>query len=1092
MQLLARGVFAFYVEKILRFIAPRRCGSRCGWSILLSCFILGTTFASVRGICQTSAIAPLAPRTGNPSNRTAPQEAAGGPAQTRTVGLDPIAQWEGLAVRSISFEGVSQDRLSFLEGHLAQPVGAPLDREKVAASLRQVFETGLFDSVEVSGQRQEDGVALIFIGKARMFIGVVTVDGAKGATVNAQLQRAGRLNSGTRFTNAKMTEAVEQMRALLADNGFNESTITFDLHPNSEQQLVDIAFHVVSGPQARVGSVTLTGDAGMTPDEFRRHAHLKQGALVDRETVSRSLNGALKFYRKQRRLEAEIKLDSQKYTARKIEFSFTANKGPIVHVLVEGAPLDQERLKRLIPVFEEGAVDDDLLNEGNRRLRDYYQSLGYFEVKVDHNEQSLGPGAVAIKYAVQLGIRRKVASVAVEGNRYFNSATLKSLLSVHEADVLDRHGVYSQALVSADIGALEALYQNNGFSKASITPKTSFTEIQQDDPPGHRSAPAALKVVYQVDEGPQQRVGTVTLDGNEHVDTEKLLPLINTESDQLFSPRLLAGDRDALVTDYLSRGFDQARVEVEENNEADDPSKVDVVFHIVEGRQIFIRNVLLTGLQYTRRDTVAKAITLHSGDPLNESALMETQRNLYDFALFSEVDTAVQNSNGAETYKTILIHAVEARRWTMTYGAGFETQTGTPQNNCAGYIASGVECTPNGRTGVSPRVLFNVTRNNLFGREQSGSLQATYGLLEQKINFTFQNPHFRANRNLGLAFTGGYANSQDVTTYEASRLDGSMRWTQGFNRVGSGILRANTFIYEFDYRRVKVAESSLQVYPDAVAVYATAVRVGGPAFTWLRDTRDSPIDAHRGSYWSFQNFVSAPEFGAEVGFNRLDLSNSTFHGFDKNRFVLARNTRYGQERAFGSDSARLIPLPERLYSGGATSLRGFSINAAGPRDGETGFPIGGAGALINSTELRLPPPTLPYFGNALSLVIFEDMGNVFTNAGDAWASALRIHQPDRDVCKVLNEPPVPKPIPEGPLTSTGKQGLCSFNYFTHAPGLGLRYHTPVGPIRLDFSYNLNPPIFPVNINYSLSVPDSEPHVGQASHFNFFFSLGQTF
>jgi outer membrane protein assembly factor BamA len=275
-------------------------------------------------------------------------------------------------------------------------------------------------------------------------------------------------------------------------------------------------------------------------------------------------------------------------------------------------------------------------------------------------------------------------------------------------------------------------------------------------------------------------------------------------------------------------------------------------------------------------------------------------------------------------------------------------------------------------------------------------------------------------------------------------------------------------------------------------VYATAVKVGGPAFTWLRDTRDSPIDSHLGSYSSFQEFVSAPQFGAEVGFNRLDLSNSSYHGFNKNRFVLARNTRYGQERAFGSDSERLIPLPERLYSGGATSMRGYSSNAAGPRDGETGFPIGGAGALVNSTELRLPPPTLPYLGNTLSLVLFEDMGNVFTNAGDAWAGALRFHQPDRDVCKVLNDPPIPNPVPGGPATSTGKQGLCRFDYFNHAAGLGLRYHTPVGPIRFDFSYNLNPPIFPVNIDYSLSVPDSQPHVGQASHFNFFFSLGQTF
>ena len=76
-----------------------------------------------------------------------------------------------------------------------------------------------------------------------------------------------------------------------------------------------------------------------------------------------------------------------------------------------------------------------------------------------------------------------------------------------------------------------------------------------------------------------------------------------------------------------------------------------------------------------------------------------------------------------------------------------------------------------------------------------------------------------------------------------------------------------------------------------------------------------------------------------------------------------------------------------------------AINAAGPRDPETGFPIGGAGALINSTELRLPPPTLPWLGNTVSFVLFHDMGNVFANAGDAWESALRIRQPDRAACK---------------------------------------------------------------------------------------------
>ena len=297
-------------------------------------------------------------------------------------------------------------------------------------------------------------------------------------------------------------------------------------------------------------------------------------------------------------------------------------------------------------------------------------------------------------------------------------------------------------------------------------------------------------------------------------------------------------------------------------------------------------------------------------------------------------------------------------------------------------------------------------------------------------------------------------------------------------------------MYEFNFRRVKVEADSLQVAPGEISLLATAVRVGGPALTWIRDSRDSALDAHRGTYTSFQEFLSDKTFGAEAEFNRLDVSNSSYWSFDKNRFVLARNTRYGQERAFGSGSSELIPLPERLYAGGTTSLRGFGENAAGPRDPETGYPIGGAGALSNSTELRLPPPTLPFFGDALSFVLFHDMGNIFANASDAWPSALRFRQPNRAACENITKPINPNVPPPGPVTSTGWQGSCSSNYFSHALGLGLRYNTPAGPIRLDFSYNLNTPIYPVIYNYSNQ--NALPTVGEAGHFNFFFSLGQTF
>ena len=170
-----------------------------------------------------------------------------------------LSQLANLPVVHISYEGVAADKLVSLGGHLPQAEGAPLDPEKVAESLRVLYATGLFDTVEALGQREGSGVALIFRGAPRMFIGTVTVEGARGATVNTQLERASRLDPGTRFTQAKMASAVTVMHEVLAQNGYFESAITYKLTPHPEEQLTDIAFSVVSGPQARVGTVTVTG-----------------------------------------------------------------------------------------------------------------------------------------------------------------------------------------------------------------------------------------------------------------------------------------------------------------------------------------------------------------------------------------------------------------------------------------------------------------------------------------------------------------------------------------------------------------------------------------------------------------------------------------------------------------------------------------------------------------------------------------------------------------------------------------------------------------------------------------------------------------
>jgi len=1018
-------------------------------------------------------------------------------------GAEQLDAWEGKPVLRIEFEGVAASRLAPLPDRLAQQPNAPLRAEDVRQSLRRLYASGLYDSIAAEGSLASGGVVLVFRGTPRTFIGIVSVNGAKGSNTNSLLGRVSRLTPGTRFVASSLDRAEAAMRHSLADGGYYEPVFSYTLTQHPANQLVDIAFTVDSGPHAKIGSVSVNGESGLTEEEFLRYANLKRGHTVDQDTASKALNGVENYYRKEQRLEAEVKLQSKQYVVanKAVDFQFSANRGPVVHVSVDGVKLNDAKMRKLLPIYEEGSVDEDLLNEGNRRLQNYYQRLGFFDVKVQHDEKPPSSNLVEIAFHVQLGARHQVGSVTIAGAKYFDLPTLQERLSVHARDAFDREGVYNQSLVTADVNALESIYQNNGFAHVKVTP-----EILDEDGLGQGKGgqPGAtpnrahgkvvgLKVVYHIAEGEQERIHSVHLEGTERIAAAQLTPLLNSAAGQPLSPESVAGDREALLTYYLSRGFDQAQVDVTQaappgNQETDkqtqvsekkDTNQVDVTFRIREGEQVLLRGLLITGLHYTRPQTIEHGITMKKGKPLDQTALLDTQRNLYDLALFNEVNPVIQNPTGEEPSKTVLLQTTEARRWDLSYGGGFEVQTGTVN----GATSSG----PNGTVGASPRGVLEISRINLFGRDQTISLRGNLGLLEQRVDFVYQYPHIFGDHNLNFSFTAGYNNSQDVITYSASELEGSLRLTEKFNGEHTLFSKANTFIYQFVYRRVKVNQGSVALPIDEIPLLLEAVRVGGPSFTWIRDTRDAPLDAHRGTYTSFQDFISSAIFDSQANFNQLDASNSSYYELGNHRFVLARNTRYGQERAYGNAADESIPLPERLYAGGGNSHRGFGVNDAGPRDPQSGYPIGGAAVFVNSTELRMPPPTLPYFGNAMSFVLFHDMGNVFDNSRDVWPSFLRFRQQDRAGCRNLTPG-----APTGPVTSTGTEGTCSFNYFSHALGLGLRYHTPVGPVRVDFSWNLNPPIYPVTYNTVTEMNLTNPYVGEGAHFNFFFSLGQSF
>ena len=1022
-----------------------------------------------------------------PAGVAAPSQGTEAGVGAQAAGGDSIWQWRGLRVDKIEFEGVTFEKGDPLPAELAQKAGEPLDPEKVRASTRRLFASGRYREIEVRGVREGGGVRLIFFGIAQYYVGRVTILGVKDDRLRSLLEFSTKLDPGKAFTQAAIPAGIDGITQTLKQNGYFESKATATTVADALGAQVDASFTVDIGPQARIGQVVLDGaDPGLTLEEFRKKGKLKPGSKVTRETVSNALTKLRAQYQKKDHLEATVALQKQTYDSsrKQVDYEFHVNQGPEVQVFVEGVKLSKSRLHLLVPIFEEGTIDNDLLNEGLHNIREFMQQQGYFDADVHVKVVGEDTPSEHVVYTVDRGTKHKVVSVEITGNKYFDTDLIRERLKVQKADSYQRSGKYSPALLSADVNSILALYRANGFDLAKVT--TNVKDVN-DGTNGKPLSVGEIQVKYMVDEGPQQKFGKVDLAGVDASREKDLKGLMNAQPGQPFSLITLSGDRDAVLSYYVSHGFDQARIEIQQQKEG---GLTNVTLNVTEGQQVFVNHVLISGIEHTRPSVVNRQVLVHAGEPLNQSALLETQRNFYNLALFNEVVAAVQNPAGDAPRKNVLLQLTEAKRWDVTYGFGFEAQTGTPESGMisqASLIQLGLPpntpVTQEGTTGVSPRVSLDVTRINLRGTENSLTLHTTYGLLEQIATLSFQDAHFRGSRTVSATISGGYSNVQNVTTFKSSTLEGIFHVTQKKNR-------ADTLIYNFQYRLVKVDPNSLQVSANLIPLQSQPVRVGGPGFTWFHDTREpGPLDAAKGRYISVQEFLASSVFGSQTNFNRIDATYSTYYQFGKRKYVFARNTRFGVENSWGPNpnvgnqeclgvllttnaSCTSVPLPERLFVGGATSLRGFGINAAGPRDLQTGFPVGGTAAIVNTFELRMPAPTLPYLGDSVNFVLFHDMGNAFQNASDLLPSFLNFRQPNSGTCKNVS----------------GSIGTCSFNYWSQDVGLGVRYKTPVGPIRFDFSYNLDPPIYPVIYDFN----NNPPYVGQANHFNFFFSIGETF
>lgn len=930
----------------------------------------------------------------------------------------------------------------------------PFDYSAERDSIRALYRTGDFADIQVHAESAADGVRLRFVVTRNFYNNVVRVDGLKPPPTEAAALASMRLGLGEVFRESALHEAIDRLKETLHAEGLYQADVKFILTPHPDTRQMDVLIVVTAGMRASISSFVFKNQTPFHDADLAARSGIKVQSSLTSARLTRASQKLKKYLVNQGYLGAGILITPGSYDAKtnSVPLTYNVTTGPKISVTLSGARLSQSKLRQLLPIYAEGAVDQDLLQEGRRNIRDYFQRQGYFDADVQvnaHDDPATGQRVIA--YEIARGDKSRLAAITFNGNKYFGRDLLEGRLSLQTASFASS-GRYSQSLLRDDDESIRGLYLSNGFLEAKVT------STVDDNYQGKKNN---LKVSFEIVEGQQTRVESLDIEGNHFLSTDSLFAVVGSSPGQPYSAAGVASDRNNILALYYNGGFPEAHLD-EKILPGAKPDEVKVTYEITEGERIDVAQVLLTGYQFTRPGVIARNVTIKPEGPLREGDVVETQRRLYNLGIFTRVQIAPQNPTGTDPEKTMVVDVQEGGRYTFGYGFGFEVlniATNCPANPPPPKPGQQV-CNPNGtQLAASPRGIIELARANMFGKAQTLSFKARASTLQYRALVSYSADDFLGNRKLSAALTGFADKTQDVQTFTSIRYEGQFQISQKLSPSSS-------ILYRYFFRRV--VASQLRVAQDEIPLYNQPTLVAGLGITYARDRRDNPSDPKRGNFNTLDVSLASKTLGSSADFVRTFFQNSSYYSFGRN-FVFARAFRFGMENPLGNTiegtptvcnpnaplNPDIVPLPERFFAGGGQSLRGFSLNQAGPRDPCSGFPIGGLTLLVFNQELHFPMK-LPFVGNRLGGTVFYDGGNVYRDISHislAWKS----------------------------------NSTSDLNYFSHTIGFGLRYPTPIGPVRVDLGYQLNPALYQV-------VPSgtTTPEFFRVSHFGFSFNIGPVF
>lgn len=924
----------------------------------------------------------------------------------RYIGQPVIAvrlETEGRPTADVALEDLVQTR-----------AGQPLSMTAVRESISHLFSLGRFQDVQVDAAAVPGGVQLVYNLIPVHAVHRVHFRGSLGLPESilrdALSNRFGALPAVGRAP--EVARFFEQQ--VYRDHGYLRATVRGVPVEEHDPDRTVLTFEIEAGPRAVIAATTVEGDPLQPREAFLRRIGAVPGAAYQPLKITRELDEYAEQLRRTGRYEATATYRADVSADRtRVNLNVDVQPGPFVTLRFEGDPLPQDRLDEFVPIEREASVHPDLIEDSEVRIRNYLAQEGYWRAGVTSRTEE-ADGRLAIVFTIRRGLQYRLAEgLELRGNQALSDVEIRSLLPR-----LAPGDVFVESNLDAARAAVDALYRVRGFAQVAVT--ASASELNPVNGTGQ------VKPLITITEGPRTLIGEVTFQGNNNVSEERLRALVHSRpGDPLYAPRL-AADREVLLLEYLNEGFASADVQVTPTL-SDDGTSASVVFGIAEGPQTLVDHILVVGNTRTDEEIIRNELLFRQGEPLGLADLNESRRRLSALGLFRRVQIT-ELSHGTSARHDVLVTVEESPPTTISYGGGVEA--------ARRLRAAGVGGEAEERFEFAPRGFFDIGRRNVGGKNRSVNLYTRSSLRQGKVT--------EADPDPGI----GFSEYRLVGTYREPRpfgLPGDLIVTgaleQGvrtsFNFVRKGVTGelvrrlsprvrvsgrysfATTRTFDEDLTEAEQATID-RIFPQ--------VRLSGFSGAVSIDTRDDVVEPSNGMFLSAEGSLAARALGGQVGFIKSYGQVLWFRplpgtrgivfagraavgladGFPRTVEVLDENGEL-TERTFED-----LPASERFFAGGDTTIRGFLLDRVGTEATitERGFPRGGNALVVLNGEFRVP--VWKSFGAA----VFVDGGNVFERFGDFDLGNLR-----------------------------------------GAGGFGVRYSSPIGPIRFDLGFNMNRRVF---------------------------------